>query len=308
MIEAFGLSRRYDGLLAVDRVSFSVDRSEVVGLLGPNGAGKTTIMKILTGYHFAHEGRALIDGHDIVGDPISAKRSIGYLPENAPLYPELTVSEYLEFIVGMRGVPGRVVQSAQERVIELCELESELAKPIAELSRGFRQRLGIAQALVHDPQVVILDEPSSGLDPNQIQSVRRIVQELGKERTVLLSTHILREAEAVCDRVLILDQGRIVAQGSPAEIGAQTHGAEVFEISLDAQPGSGALRELEELARVIDRRSESSGIVMRVSLEADAASDDLFDWAVRSGLRLRSLVPERDALEAVFARLTTGGE
>ncbi len=307
MIEALGLSRRYGALLAVDRVSFSVHPGEVVGLLGPNGAGKTTIMKILTGYHFPHEGRALIDGSDITAEPIAAKQCIGYLPENAPLYSELSAIEYLEFICGMRGLFGSPARRARERIVELCELQSVLARPIGELSKGFRQRLGLAQALVHNPSVVILDEPSSGLDPNQIQSVRRIVTDLGREKAVLLSTHILGEVEAVCDRILIVDQGRIVAQGTADEIGREMRGSQILELSLDAEPDAAALRSLEGLARMIERRDDRSGVIIRVGLEEGASSDDLFDWAVRSGLRLRSLVPQRYSIEEVFSHLTTGG-
>ena len=307
MIEARGVSRRYGSLLAVDRVSFAVRAGEVVGLLGPNGAGKTTLMKILTGYHFPHEGQALIGNRDIVAEPLAAKQCLGYLPENSPLYSDLTVTEYLEFICGMRGLTGRVARDAQERVIALCELQSVLARPIVEISKGYRQRVGLAQALVHDPSVVILDEPSSGLDPNQIQSVRRIVRDLGRDKAVLLSTHVLGEVEAICDRVLILDHGQIVAQGTADEIGREMRGSQIVEISLDGEPDAVALRALEPFGRIIGRRSDASGVTIRLDLEEGASSDVLFDWAVGSGLRLRSLVPESYSLEEIFHRLTTGG-
>ncbi len=219
MIEARELTRRYGSLLAVDRVSFDVSPGQIVGLLGPNGAGKTTILRILAGYHFPHEGVALIDGFDVVTEPIEAKRRLGYLPEHAPAYGELSVSEYLGFICGARSLGRAAARRAIERVVTLCALESVWRRPIAQLSKGFQQRVGLAQALVHDPQVVVLDEPTSGLDPNQIREVRRIVRELGEDRTVLFSTHIMREAEAVCARVLILDAGRIVAGGTALNSG-----------------------------------------------------------------------------------------
>ncbi|MFW5688229.1 MAG: ABC transporter ATP-binding protein, partial [Spirochaetota bacterium] len=193
MIEAVDLRRTYGSLVAVDEVSFEAKAGQIVGLLGPNGAGKTTIMKILTGYHFPDSGSALINGFDVESDPVRAKHEVGYLPENAPLYDDLTVDEYLDFVSGARGLKGADAQRARRRVVELCGLETVVFRPIAELSKGYRQRVGLAQALIHDPSVVILDEPTTGLDPNQILEVRRVVRELGREKTILLSTHILPE-------------------------------------------------------------------------------------------------------------------
>jgi len=306
VIEARGISRRYGPLLAVDRVSFAVRPGEVVGLLGPNGAGKTTIMKVLTGYHYPHEGSALVAGHDVVAEALPAREALGYLPENAPVYPDLTVSEYLRFVAGARGVAAARTRGAIDEVVERCGLQSVLHRPVRELSRGFRQRVGIAQALVHDPSVVVLDEPTSGLDPNQIQSVRRIVRDLGATRSVLLSTHLLPEVEAVCDRVLILDRGRLVAEGTPREIGDELEGRRVVVLTLHAPPDGPARTALAPIADLLSERREGDAWVGRLALGRARGGEDLFDWAVACGARIRALEPERLSLEDVFARLTAG--
>lgn len=306
MIEARELTKRYGSLVAVDRVSFSVDQGEVVGLLGPNGAGKTTVLKILTGYHFPQGGSARIGGYDVVEAPLDAKRRLGYLPENAPSYGVLTVLEYLGFIRGARGLGRRAGAQAVERVLGLCGLEQVIRRPIAELSKGYRQRVGLAQALLHDPQVVILDEPTNGLDPNQIREMRRIIVELGRDRTVLLSTHILSEVEAVCDRVLILDSGRIIAAGTAGQIAGGSAGRTVVEIRLAGPMPQAARTTLAELAELIDERTRGEETALRVALRPGRQPDELFSWAVAAGIRLRGLTPERDSLEEVFARLTAG--
>jgi ABC-2 type transport system ATP-binding protein len=308
MIEARELTRRYGSLLAVDRVSFEVRPGEIVGLLGPNGAGKTTILRILTGYHFPHEGEARISGFDVVAEPIEAKRRIGYLPENAPAYGDLSVREYLGFICGARAIAGAAARTATERVVALCALESVWHRPIGQLSKGFRQRVGLAQALIHDPQVVVLDEPTSGLDPNQIREVRRIVAELGTDRAVLFSTHILREAEAVCRRVLILDAGRIIAGGTPAEIARGLRSRALVTVSLVGTPPEAALAALARIGETVVERTEEGSSVLRIALHDGRGAEDLFDWAVETGVRLTSVVPESDSLEEIFARLTTGGD
>ncbi len=308
MIEARELTRRYGSLLAVDRVSFDVSPGQIVGLLGPNGAGKTTILRILAGYHFPHEGVALIDGFDVVTEPIEAKRRLGYLPEHAPAYGELSVSEYLGFICGARSLGRAAARRAIERVVTLCALESVWRRPIAQLSKGFQQRVGLAQALVHDPQVVVLDEPTSGLDPNQIREVRRIVRELGEDRTVLFSTHIMREAEAVCARVLILDAGRIVAGGTAGEIARGLRSRSVVTVSLVGTPPEAARAALARIGDTAAERVDEGTTILRLALHEGRGAEDLFDWAVASGLRLKAVLPEADSLEEIFTRLTTGGD
>ncbi len=308
MIEALELTRRYGSVLAVDRVSFDVRPRQIVGLLGPNGAGKTTILKMLTGYHYPQAGSARIGEFDIVAEPVEAKRRLGYLPENAPAYGALTADEYLGFVCTARGLSRPARRRAMERVAGLCGISSVWRRPISELSKGFRQRVGLAQALVHDPEVVILDEPTSGLDPNQIREVRRIVDGLGQQKTVLLSTHILSEAEAVCDRVLILDDGRIVASGTSAQIASQLQSGTVVAVSFNRPLQPDERRSLARVGETIGEQPDGDVITVRLVLGDDRDAGDVFDWAVEHGVRLKAVVPERESLEELFARLTVGGD
>ena len=233
MIEASGLSKRYGDLIAVDDVSFSVQPGEVVGFLGPHGAGKTTTMRILTGFLPPTDGRVVIDGHDIFSDPLAARRAIGYLPESPPVYPEMSVEDYLLYVSKLKDVPRRSRRDAVDRALERCGLADVRRRVIGSLSKGFRQRVGLAQAIVHDPPVMILDEPTVGLDPIQIREIRTLIGELagvreGKARTVILSTHILPEVEAICQRVIIMHRGKKALDAPLAEL--QRGGASLEEI------------------------------------------------------------------------------
>jgi len=319
VIEAKELRKSYNRVEAVKGVSFSVERGQVVGLLGPNGAGKTTIMKILTGYHFPSEGSALIDGVDVTEDPVAIKRKIGYLPESAPLYPDQSPAEYLDFVAEARGLVGAARRQAIDKAVAACSLGPVFNKPVEELSKGYRQRLGLAQAILHDPDILILDEPTSGLDPNQILEIRALIRELGKEKTVILSTHILQEVEAVCSKVLILNEGRIAAQGTAEEIGEALKGearvsfrlrsrkegigAKDIESALKRLPSIGALRSLEA--------AQGSSFAVEIALQAGQAEADsgalVFEWAVAEGLVLLELVPRKLSLEEIFVKLTTEG-
>lgn len=218
MIEADGLSKFYGKFVACKDVSFSIRRGEVVAFLGPNGAGKSTTMKMLTGYISPSEGVARIAGHDMASDRIHGSETLGYLPENGPLYPDMTPNSMLRFFGEARGMAGNLIEERVEAVVGLCNLQSVLHKPVAKLSRGFRQRCGMAQALLHEPDVLIMDEPTSGLDPNQIQEVRETMQRLGKDRTILLSTHILQEVTAVASRVIMINEGQLVYDGPIDEL------------------------------------------------------------------------------------------
>jgi ABC-2 type transport system ATP-binding protein len=218
LIKAEGLCKYYGDFTAIEHVSFTVPRGSVTAFLGPNGAGKSTTMKILTGFLAPSEGRAIIDGHDVETDRIAASRVLGYLPENGPLYPDMTPDSYLRFIAGTRGLSGAALTSALDRVIASCRIEEVYQKTISKLSKGFRQRVCLAQAILHDPHVLILDEPTAGLDPNQIILVRDLVKELAKTKTVLLSTHILQEVQAMADRVVLISEGRVVFQGTPQQL------------------------------------------------------------------------------------------
>jgi len=306
MIEARELNKNYGSVRAVRDVSFSVGSGEIVGLLGPNGAGKTTIMKILTGYHYPSSGRATVGGIEVSADPVGIKRMIGYLPENAPLYDDLTVAEYLDWIADARELSRGDRGPATERAVDACGLSDQVDRPINQLSKGYRQRVGLAQAILHDPDILILDEPTTGLDPNQIQEIRNLIRALGSDKTVILSTHILQEVEAVCDRVLILNNGEIAASGTTEDIGRELKGETVFTLEIVAE----SLPRLSaELGRQVLESDFRDGIAtFRIALGEDKNGEDLFRLAVDQGLTLRSLVPERISLEDIFTQLTTKAE
>ena len=224
MIEADGLTKYYGDFIAIENVSFRVPRGEIVAFLGPNGAGKSTTMKILTGYLAPTSGSARIAGHDMSTDRLAGAERLGYLPENGPLYPDMTPRSLLEFFADARGLSGERKKSRIEAVVKQCELGSVIGKAIGKLSKGYRQRVGMAQVLLHEPDVLILDEPTSGLDPNQIRGVRDTIRRLGERKTILLSTHILQEVEALADRVILISEGRMRFDGTPLELRAGGRG------------------------------------------------------------------------------------
>jgi len=305
MIEVENLTKRFPTQLAVADVSFSVRQGEIVGFLGPNGAGKTTAMRVLTGYLPPTSGTARICGYDVVTHSEEARASLGYLPESAALYPEMRVREYLAYRARLEGVRGAEIRKQVEESIGSCLLEEVANRKVENLSRGYRQRTALAGALVHQPAVLILDEPTVGLDPAQIIRIREAIRRLGRERAVLLSTHILPEVDAVCDRVLIIDRGRIVAEGTAAELRGRLAGAPVVRASF-----SGAVDAREALANVPGVAAVSQESVdgeTRVRLECAAGADpreDIFRTAVTHGWVLRELVREALSLEDVFVRLT----
>ena len=223
MIEAIELSKFYGNFSAARDVSFAINQGEVAAFLGPNGAGKSTTMKLLTGYLAPSAGVARVAGYNMAEDRLQGAKRLGYLPENGPLYPDMTPRSLLTFFGNARGLSSRELQQRLDEIIGLCRLETVIGKPIGKLSKGFRQRLGMAQALLHEPDVLILDEPTAGLDPNQIREVRKMIRQLGESKTILLSTHILQEVEAMCNRVLFINEGRLVFDGTPAELGQGQH-------------------------------------------------------------------------------------
>jgi len=321
VIEAVELHKRYGNAEAVRGVSFEVDKGQILGLLGPNGAGKTSIMKILTGYHFPDEGRALIDGIDVTEDPPAVKKIVGYLPESAPSYPDMTPGEFLGFAADARGLEGEARRTAIERSVEECGLASVYGKPIEQLSKGYKQRVGLAQAILHDPKVLILDEPTTGLDPNQIIEIRSLVRELGKEKTVILSTHILQEVEAICSKVIILNEGRIAAQGAPAEIGETLKGEDRLSLRLKAESGR---IDADELTRRLNGakgpgiqglrsigavKTEEGGILsVEIAMAPGGEPGELvFGWAVAQKLILLEMTRRRLSLEEIFVKLTQEG-
>jgi len=231
MIEVKGLVKTYGAKRAVDGISFTVRRGDILGFLGPNGAGKSTTMKMITGFLRPDAGAALVDGIDVTADPVAVKRRLGYLPENAPAYPEMTVAEFLGFIAEVRGFRDRAARRARvERAAQLTHLVPVLRQTIETLSKGYKQRVGFAQALLHDPAALVLDEPTDGLDPNQKNEVRALIRNMAVEKAVILSTHILEEVEAICNRVIIISQGRVVVDETPAQLQARQPGARLDEI------------------------------------------------------------------------------
>jgi ABC-2 type transport system ATP-binding protein len=312
MIEVRDLVKRYGTVEAVRGVSFSVGGGEVLGFLGPNGAGKTTIMKILTGFHFPGGGTALVDGISVEEEPVEVKRRTGYLPETVPLYGEFTVGEYLGFIAAARGIAGPARERAVRAGIDACGLGEVRSRRIETLSRGYRQRTGLAQAILHDPPILILDEPTSGLDPNQIIEIRGLIKELGRRKTVILSTHILQEVEAVADRVLILNEGRIAAQGTPEEIAGTMKGGDTWELILKGADRRSVGEKLSRLGRPgggAARCGEGPEGAVTVSLfipggPDGGAGERIFDWAVAEGLKILGMNRRKLSLEDIFVKLT----
>ncbi|OIO36921.1 MAG: hypothetical protein AUJ72_05480 [Candidatus Omnitrophica bacterium CG1_02_46_14] len=304
MIEAKNLSMFYGSTRALDQVSFKINENEIIGLLGPNGAGKTTLMRILTTFIYPTQGTAVINGHDIIEDPLNARKSIGYLPESPPLYTEMRVDEFIAFIGRARGLSGQRFKERKDWVVQACGLSSVWKHTIHELSLGFRQRVGLAQALLHDPKVVILDEPTSGLDPTQIISIRNLIRELSKTKTILFSTHILQEASAISHRILIVNQGRLVVQGTPTELRASNvKKEELFRLTIDAKKAEveSAFLSIPSIKRIVfeEDYQGSPRFLMAASSYADAvrAVNDV----VRSkNWILKELSREEPSLEEVF--------
>lgn len=309
MIEVQGLTKRYGSQPAVADVTFSVRQGEIVGFLGPNGAGKTTTMRVLTGFLPPSEGTASLAGHDIVSDSRRARAKTGYLPESAALYPEMRVREYLTYRARLEGLTGGQVAGRVREIVGLCLLEEVAEKKVENLSRGYRQRTALAGALVHQPPVLILDEPTVGLDPAQIIKIREMIRSLGRERAVLLSTHILPEVDAVCDRVLIIDRGRIVAEGAPQELRRRLAGTPVVRAAFKGEVS--AREALTSLPGVVSAEETAGAQETRIRVEcAEGAevAEEIFRLAVSKGWVLRELSREALSLEDVFVRLTRHDE
>ncbi len=304
-IEATDLSKSYGSVQALSHVSFSVEKGEVIGLLGPNGAGKTTLMKILTGYLQPDEGTAALRGIDVVADPLSVQRRIGYLPENAPVYHEMTVQEYLIMMAELRDVPIDQRRSMLSDAIYATGLEEYLTRPIGNLSKGYRQRVGIAQAVLHRPELLILDEPTSGLDPTQIAEIRTLIKRLARTATVMLSTHILSEVEMTCERVLVIMRGRMRADARLAEL--RSGNAAVVAIEKGA---SGVREALKAVAGVTSAEKEAADAAApdgferwRVTGDADDLCPALFEALRKKAWKVAELRSDTRTLEAVFREL-----
>lgn len=315
-IEVKNLSKQYGNVRAVSGVSFSVGDQQVLGFLGPNGAGKTTIMKILTGFHFPSDGTAFVDGISVEEQPLEIKKRIGYLPENVPLYGDLTVDEYLSFAADARFIPVDERPAAINASLEACGLANYRSRKIETLSKGYRQRTGLAQAILHDPPILILDEPTTGLDPNQIIEIRSLIKELGKRKTVILSTHILQEVEAICTQVLIINDGRIAAQGSPEEIAGTMKGGDTWELILkgsgyDVDTGavSGKLSSLGNISNAAAETTADGYVCASFFIPAETGGantgERIFDWAVSQNLKILGMSRKKISIEDIFVKLTS---
>lgn len=311
MIQATNLSKRFGKTRALDKVSFEVNKGEVVGFLGPNGAGKSTTMRILTCFLAPTTGTAKINGVDVFDDPLSVRNCLGYLPQRAPLYTDMIVADYLRFVADIRGIHESKFKKSMDNIIDVCGLAQVLNKDIGTLSHGYRQRVGLGQALLHDPQILILDEPTADLDPNEKAEVIRYIQEIGKDRTVLLSTHNLQEAEEACGRAIIVSKGRVVADGNLDDIRART-GAVRYVVVADGTNLADLLvacERLDGVKNVREIKSDEKG--HRVELKGEKDGDlraDIFKLMVEKGWTLLELRRDAQSLDSVFRDLTRGDE
>jgi ABC-2 type transport system ATP-binding protein len=308
MIEVTELCKRFGETRAVDDISFHIRKGEIVGLLGPNGAGKTTTMRLLTHYLAADSGRIHLAGIDVAGNPIAARRKVGYLPENAPLYNDLSVYEVLKYVAAIRRVP-RVERRARiKEMVRVCGLDEVLAKSVGVLSKGYRQRVGLAQTLIHDPPILILDEPTTGLDPNQIVEIRELIKGVGKEKTIIISTHILSEVQAACSRVIIINKGKIIADGTTRDLAEKLEAKETFLVKVRGEKGlvEAALGEAMFVTSFESRWSEEGTHQYRIEGPGDLG-EALFRLAAAKGFVLLEIQKETVSLEEIFTRLTQEG-
>jgi len=304
-ITVSNLTKEYGPQKAVDNISFEVQTGEIIGFLGPNGAGKSTTMKVITCFISPTAGSVSLNGYNIHDHSQIIRSRIGYLPEHTPLYTDMTIVDYLKLSAQLQNVPQDQVMSRIRKMIDLCGLGPEQYKYIGELSKGYRQRVGLAQALIHDPEVLILDEPTTGLDPNQIVEIRSLIKEIGKEKTIMLSSHILKEVEATCDRILIINRGQIVANGSTEELRQKAMGANQLLISLkvEAEDVKKAFMGLPTVAKVSRSEKTSHAWVINSKPEMDSR-EEIFNLCVEKGWIITQMTPIESSLEDIFRKLT----
>lgn len=302
------LTKQYGLQKAVDSISFNVKSREILGFLGPNGAGKTTTMKILTCFMAPSNGKVNVGDYSIYENSEIIKSKIGYLPENNPLYLDMPVLEYLRYTAALQNVPKEKIENRILEMVITCGLDEEKHKKIGELSKGYRQRVGLAQAMIHDPEILILDEPTTGLDPNQIIEIRKLIKNLGREKTVILSTHILPEVEATCDRILIINKGKIVADGTSDMLRKQAQGQEILRIQIEEVENkdlvSASLRSLDSVS-MVDPVMDSNNIFIVQSKEGVSSRKNIFRLCVQNNWILSELSPIETKLEDIFRELTT---
>ena len=308
MIEVQHLTKRYGPVTAVDDVSFTVERGEILGFLGPNGAGKTTTMRVLTGYMPPTGGKAIVAGYDVFEQPIEAKRRTGYLPETPPLYPDMTVREYLTFVSKIKGVPRADRKARVDEMMRKTHISDMANRHCGKLSKGYRQRVGLAQALMHNPEVLILDEPTAGLDPKQIIETRQLIRGLAGDHTIILSTHILPEVSQTCQRVVIINHGKVVAVDTPEKLTSRLRGSETMYLQVDADGADAAsvLQRVSGVTRV--GVSETRGTAIGFEVDSEAGRDvrrELAAAVVSRGWGLLEMRPMRMSLEEIFLHVTT---
>ena len=309
MIEIEGLTKRFGPVTAVAGLSLSVGKGEVLGFLGPNGAGKSTTMKMVTGYLAPDAGKIGICGHDVETDPIGAQTMLGYLPEGAPAYGDMTARQFLHFIAGVRGFRGDAANAAVAKTVAKTELTPVLDRPIETLSKGFKRRVGLAQAILHDPPVLIMDEPTDGLDPNQKHSVRALLKAMAPNKAIIVSTHLLEEVEAVCTRAVIIDRGAIVADGKPSELLARSRYHNAVTMLIQADQAAAAVAKLKLLPSIasIEQTPPDDGAVQITAFPKSGALliEDVSTLAVREGWNVKELYAEAGRLDEVFRAITT---
>jgi len=308
MIEIEGLTKRFGPYTAVSNLSLTVNKGEVLGFLGPNGAGKSTTMKMVTGYLAATAGRVRVCGHDVETDELAAQAAIGYLPEGAPAYGDMTARQFLLFIAEVRGFKGAEAKARVTAAVEKTELEGVLDQPIETLSKGFKRRVGLAQAILHDPPVLIMDEPTDGLDPNQKHAVRNLIRGMAKEKAIIISTHLLEEVDGMCTRAVIIDRGQIVADGTPAELLARSRYHNAVTIVLPATMRADALMKVKNLASVAGTEVTVNGDTVTVTAfprKGALPIEDISALAVREKWDVKELHAEPGRLDEVFRAITT---
>ena len=311
MIEVKELTKSYGPTLAVNRVSFDANAGEVVGFIGPNGAGKTTTMRILTCYLTADSGSATVAGYDVLESAIDVRKNVGYLPESAPLYTDMGVVEYLKFMADIRDIPKSQRKERLKTVVEICGLEGVIQKDIGELSKGYRQRVGLAQSLIHDPPILILDEPTSGLDPSQTIEIRNLIKDIGREKLVLFSTHILPEVAATCDRILIISRGQLVANGTLDDLIGQVRSVNRLYVAIRGteETITPQLNQLEGITGFTHVGTDNGVVSYDITLEENSDDDVtelLFQTTVQNGWSLAELRQESIDLEDIFLHFTSG--
>ena len=300
-IKAENVIKKYGTQAALNKVSFEINTGEIVGFIGPNGAGKSTMMKIITGYIPQTSGNVIVNNINVLENPLEVKRNIGYLPENNPLYLNMYIKEYLKFVAGLNNL-GRKTEERVKEIINLTGLEPEKHKQIGALSKGYRQRVGLAQALIHDPAVLILDEPTSGLDPNQIVEIRELIKKTGLNKTVMLSTHIMQEVEAICQRIIVINKGQIVADGAPSIIQASRSNVQTIIVEFNVEIEKQKIADLQGVDSVVNL--EGNNWLIETSVNKDFR-EKIFQFAVSNNIMVLSMQKKEKSLEEVFKELTT---